>query len=226
MEKLPPFRVERGRDKILKEIFGESLKIGCVKVCKKEFSKIQILERINSREYKFRGINFSFRKEEKRSCTNLNKWSPYPYRIDIQKLLQFQKYYERLLHFCHTLVDLFVLTFRYLKSPTRIRLINRREFNSNDFSQKTMLTMSWISPFCKRNVRFSFHRDGWFDRCKTRDRTNSFIPANFSNIIVYRGYVRYLKRRERGREWQAKLTNETSIDEKWNVMIYELIEEK
>lgn len=89
-------------------------------------------------------------------------------------------------------------------------------------SPETMLTMSWISPFCKRNIRFRL----WFDRCKTRHRTNSFIPANlpplspFSNFIVSRRCVVFEAKREREREWQTKLTNETS---KWNVtvMIYE-----
>lgn len=89
-------------------------------------------------------------------------------------------------------------------------------------SPETMLTMSWISPFCKRNIRFRL----WFDRCKTRHRTNSFIPANlpplspFSNFIVSRRCVVFEAKREREREWQTKLRNETS---KWNVtvMIYE-----
>lgn len=70
-----------------------------------------------------------------------------------------------------------------------------------------MLTMSRISPFCKRKHPLSIPSKWWFDRCKTRHRTNSFIPANlpllsppFSNFIVSRRCAVCLKRRERERE--------------------------
>lgn len=84
-----------------------------------------------------------------------------------------------------------------------------------------MLTMSRISPFCKRKHPLSIPSKWWFDRCKTRHRTNSFIPANlpllsppFSNFIVSRRCAVCLKRREREREsgrrnWQTKRANGT-----------------
>lgn len=72
-------------------------------------------------------------------------------------------------------------------------------------SPETMLTMSWISPFCKRNIRFRFHRNGDSIDVKHAIRQIRLFrrtcpPSLPSPISSYRGGVWYLKRREKERE--------------------------
>lgn len=86
-------------------------------------------------------------------------------------------------------------------------------------SPETMLTMSWISPFCKRNIRFRFHRNGDSIDVKhaigqIRLFRRTCPPSLPSPISSYRGGVWYLKRREKEREsgrrnWQTKRANGT-----------------